>query len=591
MSEPGRTSPQLGSTSRPQSSHSTHSTSSRTAHLSTQASEDTPLLLGHANGHDDDADAGDARSFSAASLLRSFQGGKKAKGSRRWPSLIALVLLCVVVLLIMILAFFIPAVVQDYAVQAATFEPTSLSIHSFTADGVRARIQGNFVMDASKVKKQPVRNIGRLGTWVASKVQTGQAQVQVSLPEYDNAVLGTANVPPLAIDIRNGHTTKIDFLSDLHPGNVDGIRRVAKDWLDGRLGEMRLLGQASVPLKSGLFNLGRQTISQSILFASKDIPSIPKYNIHSLNFQEVDLPDFTTGIRANVSISVDNQYPLDLVIPPLGFAILVDNCIPSDPYIQLADATLGSLHVEPKQALEIGASAFVRRLPSSFTQACPKTHESPMDSLLASYIHGEDTTVYVRGSDAPSLDTPRWVTDLMSDFTVPVPFPGHTFGHLIRNFSLADVNFGLPDPLAEPGTPDAQPHISANVRALVAIPDEMNFNINVTHISADADVFYRGSKLGRLDLTKWQPASSARVPSDPGEGPTLAVESSIENAPLNITDDDVFTDVLEALLFGKHGVMLEIKADVNVQLVTALGQLVVRKVPAEGSVPVKRSFL
>lgn len=589
MSENGRTSPgstMATPTSRPGSSHSA---SLYDAESSAPASEYTPLLANE-NGDVEAPDRSNVRDSSAASLLRSFQNGSdKAGNSRRWPSLLALFLLCVVVVLIIIFAFFVPGVVQEYAVQAATFEPTSLSIDSFTDHGVRARIQGDFTMDASKVKKKSVRDIGRFGTWIARKVDIGQSHVQVSLPEYDDVLLGTAALPPMTFDIRNTHTTHVDFLSDLQPGDVAGIRRIAKDWLDGRLGRLLVLGKASVPLKSGLFNLGTQTIMQAMLFAGDDIPSIPDYKIHKLNFHEVDLPDFRKSIQANVSVTALNPYPLDFIIPPLGFALLVDSCGPNDPHIQLADATTGSLHVEPKRSLDIDVGALVRRLPESFTQACPGTHESPMDSLLGSYIHGNDTTVYVRGSDSPSLDTPRWITDLISDITVPIPLPGHTFGDLIKNFTLANVDFGLPDPLADPGTPEASPHISARVKALVVLPEEMNFNVNVTKISADADVFYHGSKLGVLDLKTWQPANSTRVDTSEEERPLLAVESLIENAPLNITDDNVFTELIQALLFGGNDVVLKIKADVNVELITALGQLVVRKIPAEGAVPVKRS--
>ena len=178
---------------------------------------------------------------------------------------------------------------------------------------------------------------------------------------------------------------------------------------------------------------------------------------------------------------------------------------------------------------------------------------------------------------------------MMSDITVPVPFPGHTFGHLIRNFSLAGVHFGLPDPFAEPDSPEAQPKISGRVKALVALPEEMNFNISVGRVRADADVYYHGSKMGVLDLKQWQKANSTRVNSSGKGGPELLVESEIKDAPLTITDDDVFTEVLQELLFGRKTVLLSIKADVDVELETALGALAVRKIPAEGSVPVKRS--
>lgn len=576
--------------SMPSSSWSHRSASHNNTH-----DERTPLLLSSDQQNVEAQDQAEPSSESppqsqspaVARLLRLFQ--PHTKNQPRWSSLLALLFLCLLVLLIMILGFFAPSSVQEYAVQAATFEPTSLSIHSFTATGVTARVQGDFSMRASNVKDNTVRRFGRFGTWIARKVETGHSSVQVSLPDYNHALLGTAQIPSILADIRNGHTTHVDFLAELAPGNPAAIRRIAKDWIDGNLQELRVSAEASVPVKSGIFNLGKQTISRTLAFANSDIPSMPEYKIHKLNFHEVELPDLHRGMVADVAIELGNDYPLDFTIPPLGFSILVDNCQPSQPLIQLADATTPTLSVKPKENLNVSVSGFVRRLPQAFTQACPGSNESPLDILLGGYIHGNDTTVYVQGSDSPSLDTPRWITDLMSDVTVPIPFPGHTFGHLIRNFTMANVHFGLPNPFAEPDTPEAQPKISAVIKALVALPEEMNFNISVGRVRANADVFYHGAKLGYLDLSKWQDANSTRIDSIEDQGPLLAVQSVIEDAPLTVTDDDVFTDVLNALLFGGKGVELGIKADVDVELETALGQLAVRKIPAEGSVPVKRS--
>ncbi|THX44371.1 hypothetical protein D6D10_00510 [Aureobasidium pullulans] len=572
--------------SRPQSVHSSHHSATHDHN-----DENTPLLSSNNNHNVEAQEQAESSSESShspavARLLRLFQ--PQSKSPPRWSSLLALFLLCIVAVLIMVLGFLAPSKVQEYAVQAAHFEPTSLSIHSFTTTGVTARIQGDFSMRADNVKDDSVRRFGRFGTWIARKVETGQSSVQVTLPDYKDALLGTAEIPSIVADIRNGHTTHIDFLTELTPGNTDAIRHLAKDYIDGKLQELRVSAEASVPVKSGLIHLGRQTVSRAMAFGNDNIPTLPEYKIHKLNFREVQLPDLQRAMVADVSVELGNDYPLDFTIPPLGFAILVDNCHPSQPLIQLADATTPSLSVKPKENLNVSVSGFVRRLPQAFTQACPGSHESPLDILLGGYIHGNNTTVYVRGSDSPSLDTPRWITDLMSDVTVPVPFPGHTFGHLIRNFTLADVHFGLPDPFAEPDSPESNPRISANIKALVALPEEMNFNISVGRVRADADVFYHGSKLGYLDLNKWQKANSSRIDSDnKDEGPLLAVQSAIEKAPLIVTDDDVFTDVLNALLFGGKGVELGIKAEVDVEMETALGQLAVRKIPAEGSVPVK----
>jgi hypothetical protein len=291
-------------------------------------------------------------------------------------------------------------------------------------------------------------------------------------------------------------------------------------------------------------------------------------------------------MAADVSLSVVNSFPIELTIPPLGFNILVPNCGDDDPYIRLADATTGPVDVQPYSDVVVNVGGIVRELPQDLLQTCPHSKSSPLDILLGDYIHGNDTTIFVQGSNPPDGDTPEWITKIISSVIVPVPFPGHTFDGLIRNFSLTDTHFSLPDPWAEPGTDESNPQISANIVVIAGLPKEMNFGINVTAVNATSEVSYKGKKLGELNLKKWQAAKSERIESV--DEPQLRITSKIEDVPLDITDDDVFTDVLSALMFGGKTVMLKIDALVDVKLSTVLGELVIKDMPAEGIVPVKR---
>lgn len=262
---------------RPTSSRSNPSSHSQRSRSLNASEETTPLLSrqvdddgrndGHANG---------APSSPAARSLRSIQEGNdgKTKGKHRWASILALSFLSLVVIAILCLGFAAPAIVENYAQQAVVFEPTNLSIDSFTAKGVRARVQGTFIIDATRVQKKSVADIGRVGTWIAKEIETQEFDVKVYLPEYDNVLLGVATLPPLKLNIRNEHVNVIDFLTDLEPGDVDGIRRIANDWLDGRLRSLRVQGIATVLLKSGIFSLGTQRISQSILFEGQSLLAV-----------------------------------------------------------------------------------------------------------------------------------------------------------------------------------------------------------------------------------------------------------------------------------------------------------------------------
>lgn len=294
-------------------------------------------------------------------------------------------------------------------------------------------------------------------------------------------------------------------------------------------------------------------------------------------------------MEADVSLILTNDYyPVTFTVPPLAFDVLVQGCSPDEPYIMLANATTAEIEVSPKEDIVVDVGGIVQQLPDTLIQTCPDSQKSPMDLLLGNYMSGEETTVYVRGSEHPSPNVPDWIPELMEGIVVPLPFPGHTFDNLIRNFSLANVHFGLPSLFAEPGSPEAQPKVSAVVKALVGLPKEMNFPIDVCRVRADADVFYKKRKLGELDLSKWQIANSTLVEAHGDVSSGLAVESIVEDAPLEITDDDVFADLVNALVFGGKSLVLGVKAKVDVETETALGKFVVRDIPAEGKVFVKR---
>ncbi|KAH9898824.1 hypothetical protein F4778DRAFT_782928 [Xylariomycetidae sp. FL2044] len=557
-----------------------------TTHNTSDSAESTPLLSTSSDtprydGERDEPDQDAASIRSHHSEATSAQLALRKK--RRWPSFIAMGVLGIVVVVILVLVFIVPEAVQEYAKQAAVLEPTNLSLDSITADGVRARIQANFRLDGSRVHNDHVRRVGKAATWVANQLGTDETKIDVYLPDYDNKLLGYGVVPPLVVNLRDGDTTHFDFVADIVPGDVEGMRTIANEWLEGRLDKLRLKGKADLSLKTGILPLGTHTVSESLVFEANKIPAIPKYNL--TRFIVKDGP-VEGSMLAEVSLAAFNQYPVELDIPELAFEILAPGCAITDPFILVADAATSAIHVEPLSEVTADVYGVIRELPDALTRLCPHSTSSPLDILLQQFMHGEPATLFVRGSSHPDGDTPKWVADLLSSVTLPVPFPGRSLDGLIRNFSLTDVHFTLPDPLAGPDDPDSNPKVSGNILVTAGLPSEMNFGINVTRVRATADVLYKSRKLGELNLRKWQHANSTRV-ENANEEPTLKIESRIIDAPLNVTDGDVFTEVVQALLFGSKPIRLDVDALVDVKVQTSLGQLVLKDVPAEGKIPVK----
>ncbi|KAL1881103.1 hypothetical protein VTK73DRAFT_4780 [Phialemonium thermophilum] len=516
---------------------------------------------------------------------------RAGKEGRRWPSIIAIFFLTLLSIILIIVAFIAPAAVEEYAKQAVVLEPTNLSLESITSDGVQARVQAKFKLDASRVQKDNVRRVGRAATWVLRRLGTGPTNVTISVPEYDHVIVGSVSLPPLIVDIVDGHTTTVDFVAELIPGDADGIRAIANQWLEGRLDLLKLRGFADIRLQSGIVPLGTHRVSETLVFEAKELPAVPEYNITRLNFHEALGPDGDSrGMAAEVSLEAFNKYPVSLDVPELAFEILVPGCSLSDAYIIVSEAITKTVAVRPRSSVVVEVNALIRSLPDQLTRTCPDSSSSPLDLLLKQYLGGEEATVFVRGASHLGGDVPGWVVDILSSITVPAPFPGRSFDSLIRNFSLTDVSFTLPNPMADPHDPDASPKVSGVIEVLAVLPSEMNFNITVNKVRANADVFHEAKKLGELNLRRWQRAQSSKVVSEDGKN-TLQIRSSIKDAPLDITDADVLTDVIESLLSGDDRVVLDINAKVDVKVQTVLGPLVLKDVPADGKVPLKRPSL
>ena len=173
----------------------------------------------------------------------------------------ALAALCGLMLAILALCFLIPAAAQRYAQDAVALDINSVGVDSFTDRGVKVAVQAKVDVHARRVKGWGVRTLGRIGTFVVGSVRVKDFDVRVHLPDYDNALVGTAQVPGMTIDIRNGHTTNLNFVADTQPGSVDTIRLLANDYLSGNLNSVKVLGEVDLRIKEWFMfvNPGRMT--------------------------------------------------------------------------------------------------------------------------------------------------------------------------------------------------------------------------------------------------------------------------------------------------------------------------------------------
>lgn len=316
---------------------------------------------------------------------------------------------------------------------------------------------------------------------------------------------------------------------------------------------------------------------------------MPEYTIDHLVFHDTPIgDDGQMGVAANVSITAYNEFPVGLTIPSLGFEVLVPNCDSSQPHIKVASALSSATEVRPKSNVTVEAEGTIRELPESLIQACPSSELSPLDNFMKRYLHGEDAEVFVRGKAPEGGDLPDWIGKFLESVTVPIQFPGRSLDNFLRNFTLEDVDFKLPSPFADPSDADGKPRVSGTVRVLAAIPADLNINVDVNSLRASGDLFYEGKKFGELHVDKWQKARSSIINQPDGQEDLLDVRARINEVPVDITDGDIFSDIMQELLFGDKDIILDVNSTVDVKVSTVLGDLVIRGVPATGKVPVKR---
>ena len=210
-----------------------------------------------------------------------------------------------------------------------------------------------------------------------------------------------------------------------------------------------------------------------------------------------------------------------------------------------------------------------------------------MDAFLDTYLHGNSSTVYVSGRGSKSISgAPSWLLDFLKSVIIPVPFPGHELDDMVESFGLSSVSIKLPDPDAELGTPEAAPKLSAIIDAIVAVPKEMDFSVDVQAARANADISYLGEKFGEMHVGEWMPAHSRQL-----GGGKMEVKAEVKKVPLNITDYDVFQKLVPKLVFGRgRGLVLGIDGVADVRVGSKLGTFVVRGIPAKGDVMIKGPF-
>ena len=204
---------------------------------------------------------------SASSHSKDYTGSPPKK--RRWCTFIVLILLCVVSLGILLIGFFAPAAAERYAREAVILNVTSISVESFTHDGMKVRVKADVKVDASRVNNGFVRNMGKVGTLAVRVISIEEGWLNVFLLDNKTTPLGKVKLPPMVVDVQDGHTNSYDIFTDVEPVSLETAKKLAEDYLDGNLHSVKLMGTTELNMRSGILPLGNQRLSETLEIEGK----------------------------------------------------------------------------------------------------------------------------------------------------------------------------------------------------------------------------------------------------------------------------------------------------------------------------------
>ncbi|KAK9481305.1 hypothetical protein V1514DRAFT_300662 [Lipomyces japonicus] len=549
---------------------------------SPKATDESALLV-HSPGYYDDDDlsyfAGRNVEHKKACLAR------RAFHYLKWPALIGVVAACCVLLsLLTVHAVSVNSPVL-YAKQAINLNISSVSVLDLSSEGLHAHVQGEISFDSSRVKDRSTRILGRIATSIMRKAEVRDTFMIISKVDLNDGSkvdqLGRATVPNIVVDIRDNHVTPIDFISNVEDiADVEDIAKLVRDYLQGNLKEAIFRGDADLPLQSGILPLGTHHVAHDIKFQGGIGGAIP-FSISEFSFSRNEKP----GIMVKVDAVAKNPYPIHLNLPALDWIIEAPVC--HDEFlVNLVVAHSEALLVNPRDVVELKVSSQVAKIPKPFLQRCPGTDTTAMDKYLSLYLAGETITLYVHGKPAQVVsDMPPWLTDILAAISIPVPIPGRTsrdgsLDNMIKSYGLSKVKLTMPNR----GAPndDSYPRISALVNAVIELPHELAFPVAIDSIRGVSDMLYENDKFGVLLIDDWTPAQSSYTK----EG-YIQVVAEITDIPLEVTDGAVFKALLQRMFFAGEA-EVDVDGTIDVDLETPVGTFIVQKIPAKGSIVLRR---
>lgn len=475
-------------------------------------------------------------------------------------SLFVLFFICALVSLLTL-----PKRAQSYLEQTLQVDIASVEVVDINDQGASLQVAGHIFLNESRARHRVLdRRIALTLLSIAGPIELKNSSAEIVLGSADFPTIASADLDQLIIALNKNKRSPFDLGVAVRIKDVEAIGQFAARILHNEIDTVSFLVTVQTTIRRWISV--EKKITQELNYKLPEkLGALPDYNITAFAIQD----SREVGVVGQASLEAELQLPISARIPSVQVQVSIEGC--DGDIIPIALAKNLPFEIRRGDArIAVSAVGECREIPPEALKKCSAASpQSPVDSAMQNFLAGNATTVQISGVNSTEQDS--WLQRLLAQITIPVDIPGSQSDQLARDIQLTDVKFNLPSLIGGSG----KPKISGKVRGTIDIPSDVDVGLKVDSVHVLADLLYKKKKFATIESPGWSPASS-KLLSDAKE---LKVEVVLRDAPVTITNQDVFSSVISQLLGGNT--LVDVIGTGDVKVATALGDLEAHELPIE----------
>lgn len=477
-------------------------------------------------------------------------------------SLIALIV--VLFFLFLASALVLPKRAQSYVEETLQVEVASISVINISDKGATLQVSGDIFLNETGTEHRAFdRRLTHAILAILGPIETSESTAELALNAKDLTTIAIADLGALKISLAKEEKSRFNLSVAVNITDAKSIGRFAAEVLQGEVNTVPLLVTVNTILHRWISI--RKSVAQRFKYTLFNTTgSLPEFNITTLAVQDSQ----DSGIVGQVALETEFRTLVNVQVPSVNVQVSIEGC--KGELIPVATGKNLPFNLRNSNSkIAVNAVGECRELPAEAFEKCPDTSgQSPIDRITQRYLAGNTTTVFISGPTV--LENQSWIQKLLTQVTVPIDLPGSGTDQLARDIELLDVKFNLPSFLGGGG----KPKISGKVRGVIDVPTDINVDVKIDSVHVLADLLYKKRKFATIESPGWSPAvSKFRAEKE------LQVEVVLRDAPVTITNQDIFSSVVSELLGGN--VLVDVLGTGDVKVTTALGNLEAHELPIE----------